>query len=224
MNNWIKYNIQVNDWDRLVSLKFEENANKGGTFCDVGACNGVITQFFKNLAGEDGMVYSFELNPFNFEVIKGFKSKKCIVENLAVSDESGLVDIYGDHSSSGNHTSNIVGHDTTFRQMQKISEVKSISLDEYFKDIKVDFIKIDVEGAELKVMKGGLNTLKNCKFAIIECHFQEDWEEIYDFIKSKNLDFKNLVDDVPVYYGATNPVPGIGPMGMPYQIYLYNQN
>ena len=27
-----------------------------------------------------------------------------------------------------------------------------------------------------------------------------------------------------VYYGPTTPVPGIGPMGMPYQIYLYNQN
>jgi hypothetical protein len=46
--------------------------------------------------------------------------------------------------------------------------------------------------------------------------------KIYELIKSNNLDFRNLVDDVPVYYRDTNPVPGIGRYGMPYQIYLKN--
>lgn len=222
MNNWIKYNIQVNDWDRIVTLKLQENCKPGGTYCDVGACNGIMTSLFKYLAGEDGMVYSFELNPYNYEVVKQLQSSNCIVENLAVSENSGVVDIFGDNLSSSNFTSNIVGHDTAFRKMKKISDIKSVSLDEYFKNIRVDYLKIDVEGAELKVMRGAINTLKNCKFAIIECHFQEDWKEIYEFIKSHDLNAKNLVDDVPVYYGETTPVPGIGPMGMPYQLYFSN--
>jgi FkbM family methyltransferase len=34
-------------------------------------------------------------------------------------------------------------------------------------DLRIDFVKIDVEGAEFKVMKGGLKTLKRCKPVII---------------------------------------------------------
>jgi FkbM family methyltransferase len=222
MEAWEKYKIQVNDWDRLISIKFQENAKSGGIYCDVGACNGVITSFFKKLAGDDGLIYSFELNPFNFESIKHLQSKNCIIENIGISDISGYVDIYGDNNNSGNHVSNIVGHDTAHRKMNVIGNVKSISLDEYFEDKQVDYIKIDVEGAELKVIKGGLNTLRKCKFAIIECHFAEDWLEIYNVLKDNNLDFRNIVDDSPIYYGETIPRPGIGKNGMPYQIYLNN--
>jgi FkbM family methyltransferase len=222
MEAWQKYGIQVNDWDKLVSIKFQENTKSGGVYCDVGACNGVITSFFKKLAGDNGLVYSFELNPFNFEAIRHFQSENCIVENLGISDESGYVDIYGDGTGSGNHVSNILGHDTAYRKMSVIGNVKSVSLDEYFSDKQVDYIKIDVEGAELKVIKGGLNVLKNCKFAVIECHFASDWLDIYNTLKSSGLDFRNLVDDIPIYYGDTDPRPGIGENGMPYQIYLKN--
>jgi FkbM family methyltransferase len=222
MEAWQKYGIQVNDWDRLLSIKFQENTKPEGVYCDVGACSGVITSFFKKLSGESGLVYSFELNPFNFESIKHLQSENCIVENLGISDESGYVDIYGDGSESGNHVSNIIGYDTSYRKMNVIGNVKSISLDEYFSDKQVDYIKIDVEGAELRVIKGGLNTLKKCKFAVIECHFSSDWLDIYNVLKNNGLDFRNIVDDVPIYYGNTVSRPGIGENGMPYQIYLKN--
>jgi hypothetical protein len=62
MEAWEKYRIQINDWDTLLSIKFEENTSTGGVFCDVGACNGVITRLFKRLASRNGQVFSFELN------------------------------------------------------------------------------------------------------------------------------------------------------------------
>ena len=222
MTAWNKYNIEVNDWDNLLKIKFKENIKTEGKYCDVGSCNGVITSFFKSLAGDKGMVYSFELNPFNYSVVKMLESNNCIVENLAVSDNFDIVEIYGDNDQSGNHVSNIIGHDTSFRKMNIIGKVPSITLDEYFKDKDLDYLKIDVEGAELKVLQGGINTIKKCKYVIVECHFESDWMKIYELIKSNNLDFRNLVDDVPVYYRDTNPVPGIGRYGMPYQIYLKN--
>ena len=60
MTAWNKYNIEVNDWDSLMKIKFNENIETEGRYCDVGACNGVITSFFKSLAGDKGMVYAFE--------------------------------------------------------------------------------------------------------------------------------------------------------------------
>jgi FkbM family methyltransferase len=223
MEAWEKYKIHVNDWDSLITIKFQENTKYGGVFCDVGACNGVITKFFKQLAGPEGQVFAFELNPYNYQEIIHLQSENCIIENLAVSENSGYVEVYGDNQNSGNHVSNILGHDTSYRKMNSIGNVKSVSLDDYFKDKRVDYLKIDVEGAELQVIKGGLNTLKNCKFAIIECHFGKDWQEIHDILKDNNLIFRNLVDDVSIYIGKTESRPGISENGEVYQIYLKNE-
>lgn len=223
MDAWIKYNIPVDDWDSLLKIKFRENTQPGGVYCDVGACNGVITSFFKDLSGENGFVYSFELNSYNYESIKFLESKNCIVENIAISDSKGQVDIYSDGFHNGNHISNIIGHDTSYRKMDSIGTIESISLDEYFKDRSLDYLKIDVEGAELKVIKGALETFRKSKYVIIECHLKKDWEEIYNLLKSNNLDFKNLVDDVPIFYGETVQKSGISDNGMPYQIYKINR-
>lgn len=220
MNIWQKLNIQVNDWDSLLAIKFYENTTSDGAFCDVGACRGIMTDLFKRISGNSGIVYSFEMNKNNYDLIKHMSSSNCVIENLAVSDSVGTVDIYSHGNEPGDHTSNIIGYDTSFTKMNIIGSANTTTLDEYFKGKKLDYLKIDVEGAELKVIKGGLQTIKECKYVIIECHFESDWLEICEFLKSNELDFKNLTDDKPIYYGETDPVPGIGKNGMPYQIYL----
>ena len=206
------------NWDDLIMDKFRQNVEDDSIFCDVGACDGIYTSFFKNMPGS--MVYSFELNPTNFEKIKHLSSEKCVCENIAISDKSEVVNIYSDDIGSGNHISNIIGHDTSFRPMDTIGTIESTSLDEYFKDIKVDFMKIDVEGAELKVIKGGVKTISNCKFVIIECHYDEDWEEIYQILSENGLNFKNLVNDEKIFFGPTTKIQGRSDIGRPYQMYL----
>ena len=48
-------------------------------------------------------------------------------------------------------------------------KIQGVALDDYFKDgPKVDFIKLDVQGAEGLVLKGAPKTLKNCKAMLIE--------------------------------------------------------
>lgn len=135
----------------------------------------------------------------------------CVYENIAVSDKDGIEKIYSSSSSPGEHMSNILGYDVGYNKMQFSSDIKSIKLDTYFEDIKVDCIKIDVEGAELKVINGGINTIKNSKFCIIECHFDEDWADIYNILVSNELVFRNLITDEI-----------INKYSRPYQIYLQN--
>lgn len=220
MNIWEILNIPVNDWDNLLKIKFKENTNSDGIFCDVGAASGLITSLFKEIAGDKGKVYSFEMNKNNYNSITHLASENCIIENIAVSDKSEIVNIYADNNNSHNYTSNIIGYDSSHRNMNIIGNVNSISLDEYFLDKNIDYLKIDVEGAELKVIKGAIETIKKCKYVVIECHFIEDWENIFNLLKLNNLDFKNIVDDIPVYLGDTIIAPGINSNGMPYQIYL----
>jgi FkbM family methyltransferase len=220
MNNWEILNIPVNDWDNLLKIKFKQNTKSDGIFCDVGAASGLITSLFKEIAGDKGKVYSFEMNKNNYNSITHLSSENCIIENIAVSDKSEVVNIYADNDNSHNYTSNILGYDSSYRNMNIIGNVNSISLDEYFLDKNIDYLKIDVEGAELKVIKGAIETIRKCKYVVIECHFSEDWESIFNLLKVNNFDFKNLVDDVPIYLGDTIIVPGINSNGMPYQIYL----
>jgi FkbM family methyltransferase len=221
MNIWEIHNIQVNDWDKLLKIKFLENTKEEGIFCDVGACNGFFTSLFKTIS-KNGYVYSFEPNPYNYNNIQHLSDSTCIVENLAVSSSSKIVEIYGNSTRPSNFTSNILGHDTSFNKMDVIGQVKSTSLDEYFKDKRVDYIKIDVEGAEIDVIRGGIETLKKSTYVIIECHIQEHWSEIYDLLKSNNLDFKNLTNDEPIFMRECKEEPGLMSNGMPYQIYLSN--
>jgi len=35
MTAWNKYNIEVNDWDNLLKIKFNENIKTEGKYCDV---------------------------------------------------------------------------------------------------------------------------------------------------------------------------------------------
>ena len=47
---------------------------------------------------------------------------------------------------------------------------KMITLDTLFKnkDIKFDFAKLDTQGSELDILRGGMKTLETCKFILIE--------------------------------------------------------
>jgi hypothetical protein len=109
-------------------------------------------------------------------------------------------------------------------------KIKVISLEEINNDIPNNPIKIEnlkeyleggsVEGAELKVIKGGIETLKKCKLVIIECHYDEDWMDISQFLIDNNLQFRNLLNDEVVTYGEYRPIPGRSSIGRPYQMYL----
>ena len=100
-----------------------------------------------------------------------------------------------------------------------IKEIQSTTLDSYFKNKKVDCIKIDVEGAELKVIRGGKKTIKGAQLVIIECHLVDDWCEIYDELAGLQMKFREISTNEEITRDFTK-----GPRGIrPYQIY-YDSN
>ena len=131
---------------------------------DVGAHIGYFTLLFAMLVGPNGKVFSFEPEPKNFELLtKNVEINNydnVITESKIVSDKNKKCTLYTFETSSGANRIYKPGDNSNAKPI----EVDSISLDEYFKNSeflkKIKFVKIDVEGAELLVLKSMKSVLQ----------------------------------------------------------------
>jgi len=131
-----------------------KNIKNGNVVVDLGANIGYYTLIFARLVGKEGKVFAFEPEPSNFNLLKknleinGYKN--VVLVNKAVSNKTRKTRLYIHEESSSGH----VIFDT--RMNRESIEIDSVRLDDYFDDYngKINFVKIDVEGAELGVIKG----------------------------------------------------------------------
>jgi len=188
------------EWDSLVKKLILENYKDNWTFCDVGSSDGDYTNFFNSLENINS-IYSFDINENNPIPTSSHH------EIMAVSDNDGTEPFYT-HNNYPSKMSNIIGVDVDGIQCNFVKNIPSIRLDTYFNDIPVNCLKIDVEGSELKVIKGGLETIKKCNIVVIECHLDEDWSKIYELFQENDLTFFDIYNNEK-----------IKPNVRPYQIY-----
>jgi len=71
------------------------------------------------------------------------------------------------------------------------SDVKVITLDNYINGKPVTFIKADIEGMEMAMLQGAINTIKanNPKMALSVYHKPDDLLEIVQFIRAINMNY-----------------------------------
>jgi len=65
-------------------------------------------------------------------------------------------------------------HEFQYKMIKTVSSINTVSLDYFIRKNNIgsiDFIKIDIEGAELDVFKGGINTLKDVLAIVTEVEF-----------------------------------------------------
>lgn len=115
---------------------------------DIGAHIGTFTLFA--LINGARKVYAYEPTHKNVKYIKeNCKNYKNIkVKNYAVSDTNSLINLYVDIPDGGNSIIRTNG--------RRIKKVKSVTLENIFKNEKLDkinFLKIDCEGAEGLIFK-----------------------------------------------------------------------
>ena len=130
--------------------------HEGDTVIDIGAHVGYYTLLMAQLVGENGKVYSFEPDPANFQLLKknveinGFEN--VVLIQKAVSNITDKVKLFlGDNDSAINRI-----YDAKLGDAKESIDVESVTIDEYFKedDELVNFIKIDSEGSEVKIING----------------------------------------------------------------------
>lgn len=159
-----------------------KNLELGDTFIDVGAHYGYFTLLSSKLVGNSGKVCSFEASPTSYKVLsKNTKHKTNIKSfNLAVSDEISGIKFYEFPNLYSEYNTLDINQ---FRNVNWFPEnkpreinIKSVILDQFLADNKVfpKIIKIDVEGAEFKVINGLNHYLsKNSPVVVMEYLSQE---------------------------------------------------
>lgn len=168
----------------------KKTVKEGWTVVDIGANIGYYSLLLSKLVGRSGKVIAFEPDKTNVQTLKRNirtnKIKNIIVESLAVSDHTGTATLYVSDSHSGDHR--IYASSGEKRETQKI---KTIRLDDYFKTAeKVNFIKIDVQGAEELVFKGMKRLLERNKKINILLEF---WPEGLQETGSSPADFLKII-------------------------------
>ncbi|MCH8863997.1 MAG: FkbM family methyltransferase [Chloroflexi bacterium] len=147
-------------YEPIETEVLEREINEGDVVLDIGANIGYYTLIAARLVGNKGKVFAFEPSPDNFALLEknvavnGYKN--IIPVPKAVSDESGKIRLFMDEASG---VSNRI-HDPG--DGRKSITVEAITLDGFFQDYKgeINFIKMDIEGAEARALQGMRGLLK----------------------------------------------------------------
>lgn len=171
---------------------------------DVGACYGQMSILFSKIVGQHGMVMGFEASPFIFNLYKKNISEntdldRFIIYNNAVWDKSDIDLQFMDYDFSHYKSYGCFGIDPT--KKGKVS-VRSIKLDDIKFTRPIDFIKIDVQGADLHALRGAEKTLRTHRCPVIfeyEGNYDESfgvtWQAYIDFIEKVDYRIVKNVND-----------------------------
>jgi FkbM family methyltransferase len=180
----------------------------GDVVIDAGCCWGETTLYFAHEAGPDGIVVGFEFIPSNLEVLRRnedlnplLKERIRLVEN-PIWSSSGRKLYYVDWGPGSRVTDDI----KKYHSWEGM--VETATIDETVERLglsKVDFIKMDVEGAELDALRGAEASIRRHrpKLAISIYHNPQDVETIPRYLAGLDLDYRFYLDHHTIYQNET---------------------
>ena len=140
---------------------------EGDTIVDVGAGTGWETLFFSKSVGMSGRVISIEAHPRVFRCLSRMRAENRLdnvtLVQAAVGDQEGEVQLSDSPEHEGN---SIIGAVSGIR-------VACTTLDYIFRSLglsRVDFLKMNIEGAERLALSGMGEMVRKTKNVCIACH------------------------------------------------------
>jgi len=153
-------------WEPDAQAVMQKSIRSGSIVYDIGANYGVHTLLMARLVGDSGKVFSFEpVSNIAGELkrnvaLNRFNNVTCIP--IAVSDQCGNASfVLGAHIGAGKLA--LSSSESTFL-------VATITINEFVRSGQgpaPDFMKIDVEGAESKVLSGASNIMREHRPTIL---------------------------------------------------------
>ena len=207
----LRYRHSGNDISRYDVLQVEwlsTHLREGDTAIDIGAHYGVYSILMAAMCGRTGRVVAFEPDPYAREVLAenldlNPEIKRPVVEACACSDSVGEATLF---SRGGNAQSSLARSAVEFSAEQKSEEfrVPLVTLDSYVAehDLPVPrWVKIDPEGAEIRILKGAQNLLASDAGILCELHpyawpeFGNTFSELKDLVAAAGRRIRYLDQD-----------------------------
>jgi len=155
----------------LLTKRIINRLSASGNCIDVGCYKGEILDLMINAAPK-GQHYGIEPIPTQFEYLRKKYSEidNCSILNIAASNTTGVSDF--NFVTSNPSYSGLKKRDYDKpNETDSTIKVRTDTLDNVIpSDLRIDLIKIDVEGAELLVLEGAVNLIKRNKPIIIFEH------------------------------------------------------
>lgn len=156
--------ITTGEYDPTLSAVIKDCLQPGMRAVDVGANFGFYTVIASKRVGSAGLVYAFEPDPGNYNLLlRNIEMNNCGNVRpfcLAIGEKAYSALLYRDPANLGNHSlcSNNISSDDVDSVSITVQPLDSLLPDLGFRD-GVDFIKIDVQGAEEAVINGASTIL-----------------------------------------------------------------
>lgn len=182
---------------------FVNHIRKGDVFIDVGANVGFYTLLASVLVGDSGKVHAFEPTPRTFNILtENSRDKRNVIRvNVALTERSGKTEL-ADYGIEKSGLNTIVPVSSSIGSKPNILTVDTMTLDSYCssRSIKPTFIKIDTEGAEEIVLKGGRKTLMAYHPALIVEVQREAPQNVVTFLSDLGYKSYQFIENTPIQY------------------------
>ena len=195
--------------DRLLMQRVFESLQPGDTFLDVGSHVGLYAIGAAGRVGERGRVVAFEPTPDTVRKLARNLALNALahrvrIEQVAASDADGVVSftISGTSMMNSIFTGSPEGHSRPGGPTRSI-QVRTVTLDRYFKAGERTVAKIDTEGHELAVLRAAPRLLASPARIFVELHpwawspESEVWDELVQLCRRHGRHIE-LLDGTPL--------------------------
>lgn len=197
--------------DKLESEVFvlDRFLSEGSVVLDIGAAYGRYAYQMARLVGPSGRIYCFEPGNYSYKVLTGVirfhRLKNIVPIKKAVSDKEGTARLTIPVKKK-NKLGPSLAHLATTDDAQGITQndIPTTTVDNFIaqKGIqRVDFIKCDVEGAEMHVFPGAAQTIERFKPAVLsevdEAHLKKfgfSRQKMLEFFRQRGYEAFRLID------------------------------
>ena len=159
--------VKQGEYEPHVTAVFRQMLRPGMHVLDIGANIGYYTMLSASLVGPGGSVTAIEPNPASAKLLEASRRANSfdnvVVIQVAAGRELGLLTLHG---SYGNVMTSAAPEGAA--ALINSTTVPTFRVDDLIpRDKKIDFVKIDVEGAEYNALLGASELIKRCHPTIV---------------------------------------------------------
>ena len=177
--------------DTAVLEYFKDKKN--GFYVDVGCYHPIHRNNTYLLHKQDWKGVNIDTSEFSIDLFNHMRPKD-LNYNCAISNKNEMIKLFYQKELSQLSTTKREQAETVFQGNIKEKEIQAFTLDEIlnrdrYKNTKIDFLDIDVEGADLKVLEGLSFDKFKPELVCVEIHAKEiKQSDIYKFLADKNYE------------------------------------